>query len=192
MESKNFVHGPDPETAQLWNKFFENHQPFDVAGQKSIYFTILCGYDGYHALVVTNQSSNTRLRQRYWEYLTQALRKPCQIDVSKAEIRFPEQKLVLNIHNLLYTTTHHDEVIGDHGELVWEYYKSGLMLRKSIGVSTYGQDLEAYDRALRELGGASLAEYPEYRGGNWLLTFPVGNQMRCIKLLRSVLDTWTR
>ena len=110
----------------------------------------------------------------------------------KAEIRFPEQKLVLSIHNLLYTTTHHDEVIGDHGELVWEYYKSGLMLRKSIGVSTYGQDLEAYDRALRELGGASLAKYPEYRGGNWLLTFPVGNQMRCIKLLRSVLDTWTR
>jgi hypothetical protein len=99
---------------------FERKEPLEAAHGKSIYFTILHGWDKYHALVVTNQSSNARIGQAFWDYFTRALRKPCHIDMSKAEITFPEQDVVLSIHNLLYTTTHHDVVIADHGRLVWE------------------------------------------------------------------------
>lgn len=133
IESENIVYGPSPDYEKLWDTLFERKEPLEAARDKSIYFTILHGWDNSHALVVTNQSSNAHMSQTFWDYFTRALRKPRHIDVSKAEITFPEQNVVLNIHNLLYTATHHDVVIADHGRLVWEYFKSGLFLRKTKG-----------------------------------------------------------
>jgi hypothetical protein len=60
---------------------------------------------------------------------------------------------------------------------------------KTIGISTYGQNLDAYHKALRKLAAeSSLADHHEE---HWQLSFPVGRQMRSIKLVRSVLDTWS-
>lgn len=178
--------GPDPDTDGLWDRFFRSHNLLKAALEKSIYFTIIAGDLDYYALIVTNRG-RSRMSQRYWDSFLASLNGPYQLDDTNCEIRFAKQKITLNIHNVLRTTAYKDFVTGaDSDRLVRQYYKSGLALTWSVGISTYGDTVDAYNQIARDLDFEGSIE----RRLGFRLDFLVGSEIRKVDVLSSVVHTW--
>lgn len=178
--------GPDPATEGLWTILFKHHQIFDFARGESIYFTIVSGEAGCYALVVTNRGTS-QMSRKYWEVFRRSLSEPCQINEAKGEIQFPERKITLNINNLLHMTAYKNAVIeAEPDRLVRQYYKSGLVLTWSVGISTYGESVDVYERIARRLKFEGSIERHE----GFRLEFLVEKRRRKIDVLPSVINTW--
>lgn len=54
MDPDSIYIGSDSEAVELWASLFKNHNIFEAARKKSIYFTIVGGEWKYYALIVYN------------------------------------------------------------------------------------------------------------------------------------------
>lgn len=127
------------------------------------------------------------MTQRYWDLFKRSIKGPHQINEAKGEIEFIEQKIILNIHNFLHTTTYHDVVIvDDPDQLVYQHYKSGLVPTWSVSFSTYGDSVSAYHETARDRNFEGSIE----RHVGFRFEFLVAKQTRQINIISSVIDTW--
>ena len=184
MDPDTVYVGPDPQTDELWAGLFKHHNVFKAAREKAIYFTILAGGSDYYALIVTNRGDSC-MSQGFWSLFLASLKGPYQIDEAKGEILFPEQGLRLNVHNFLHTSAFRDVVIEpDPDRLVRQHYMSGVSLTWSVGISTYGDAVDACHQIADAFKGSAE------RHSGFRLVFLVANEARQIDILPSITHTW--